>query len=179
MTTRRPRLLLVDDDETFVRILGRVLERKGFDVIHAADEPSVAPILDDPPDYAVIDLRLGESGSGLRLIPRLRAASERMTIMVLTGYASLATAVDAVKLGADQYLAKPVDAETLIEALFARRPDPDRPLRDRPLSVKRLEWEHIQRVLAEHDGNVSAAARALGMHRRTLQRKLAKHAVRE
>lgn len=180
MSEVRPRLLLVDDDRTFARVLGRVLERKGFAVVHAIDEAAAIEALSpSPPAYAVVDLRLGDCGSGLRLVPRLRAASERMSIVVLTGYASVATAVDAVKLGADQYLAKPVDADTVIEALTRCPPDPDRPLRDRPLSVKRLEWEHIQRVLAEHDGNVSAAARALGMHRRTLQRKLAKHAVRE
>lgn len=173
-----PRLLLVDDDATFGAVMARVLARRGFEVTHASDLAAARAALSAAvPDYALVDLRLAGDESGLTLIPTLRAASAAMRIVVLTGYASIATAVDAIKLGADQYLAKPVEADDVLRA-FEHDPDPARPIAAEPMSVRRLEWEHIHRVLAEHGGNISAAARALNMHRRTLQRKLAKHAVR-
>jgi two-component system response regulator RegA len=126
----------------------------------------------------VLDLNLNGS-SGLALIPQLLAINPACRIVVLTGYASITTAVDAIKLGAVQYLAKPVEIEAILAA-FESDDDPDLDLvaPDEPLSVDRLEWEHIQRVLNENDGNISATARALKMHRRTLQRKLSKRPVR-
>ena len=174
--TGAPRLLLVDDDLTFGAVMARVLRRRGFEVAHASDLAEAhAALSQATPDYALVDLRLAADESGLTLIPALRAASADMRIVMLTGYASIATAVDAIKLGADQYLAKPVEADDVLRA-FEHAPWSE-PWSE-PMSVRRLEWEHIHRVLAEHDGNISAAARALNMHRRTLQRKLAKHAVR-
>lgn len=128
--------------------------------------------------HVVLDLNLNGS-SGLALIPELLANNPDCRIVVLTGYASIATAVDAVKLGAVQYLAKPVEIEAILSAFEEDDgPDFDLPVSEELLSVDRLEWEHIQRVLYEHDGNVSATARALKMHRRTLQRKLAKRPVK-
>ena len=165
------RLLLVEDDAVFAGVLGRALDAYGYDTRHAAD---VAAALQAGrvwrPDAALVDLKLGEE-SGLRLIPELVALRPGIRIVVLTGYASIATAVQAVKLGAVEYLSKPVGVEDIIAVLDGAR------LQQKTSgvpSIKRLEWEHIQRVLQEHDGNISAAARALGMHRRTLQRKLAK-----
>ena len=170
-----PRLLIADDDETFREVLGRALSRRGFDVVLAHDATmALAVAQGHTPAYAVVDLRM-PGVSGLRLVESLRQMSERMRIVVLTGYASIATAVEAIKLGATHYLAKPADADQILAALGATTQDHEARPDPRPLSVDRMEWEHIQRVLAEHEGNVSATARALGMHRRTLQRKLAKH----
>jgi two-component system response regulator RegA len=130
------------------------------------------------PERVVLDLNLNGS-SGLALIPQLLAIVPDCHIVILTGYASIATAVDAVKLGAIQYLAKPVEIEAILSAFEEDSlPNPDFSVSDEPLSVDRLEWEHIQRVLGENDGNISATARALKMHRRTLQRKLAKRPVK-
>jgi two-component system response regulator RegA len=125
------------------------------------------------PHCVVIDLKM-PGDSGLTLIPRLRALSQSMRIVVLTGYASVATAVEAIKLGATHYLAKPVDADQVVAAFARQTGDPRQPISGQPLSVERLEWEHIQRVLTENGGNISATARRLNMHRRTLQRKLSK-----
>jgi two-component system, response regulator RegA len=130
------------------------------------------------PDFAVLDLNLGGT-SGLKLIGVVRQANLHSRILVLTGYASISTAVDAIKLGADQYLAKPVDVDAIVRALIDSQAPDQEDAGEATLSVSRLEWEHIQRVLAENDGNISATARALKMHRRTLQRKLAKRPVRE
>jgi two-component system, response regulator RegA len=170
-----PTLLLVDDDEAFTRTATRVMERRGFDVLAANDVAGALQIANDRLEtlaYAVIDLMIGNE-SGLTLVPRLRALNPAMRILVLTGYASIATAVEAIKLGADNYLAKPADAAAIIAALNSSAPT-DISANETPLSINRLEWEHIQRVLSENAGNISATARALNMHRRTLQRKLAK-----
>ena len=126
----------------------------------------------------MLDLNLGGE-SGLRLLPHLREQAPQAVILVLTGYASIATAVDAIKLGAAQYLAKPAGVDDILAAFEQREPNPAQHAPEHTMSVRRLTWEHIQRVLAEHDGNVSATARALKMHRRTLQRKLAKRPVRQ
>jgi two-component system response regulator RegA len=126
----------------------------------------------------VLDLRLA-ADSGLRLIPPLKAAYPEIRILLLTGYASIATAVEAIKLGATHYLPKPAGVDEILSALGAEEGDAEVTPAEAPLSVDRLEWEHIQKVLAEHEGNLSATARALKMHRRTLQRKLAKRPVRE
>lgn len=172
------RVLVIDDDELFNRVLSRALARRGFEVASARGvEEALARIAETRSELAVLDLNLaGESG--LALIAALLAANAHCRIVVLTGYASIATAVEAIKLGATQYLAKPVDVDTLLAAFRPGTPDAASPPPGRPLSVGRLEWEHIQRVLKEHAGNVSATARALGMHRRTLQRKLAKRPAR-
>ena len=173
-----PGLLLVDDDPTFCDAMRRALVRRGFRVALAHDvDAALAAMRIETPAYAIIDLRM-PGNSGLTLIPRLRALSERMRIVVLTGYASVATAVEAIKLGATHYLAKPVDADAVVAAFGRESGDPQVAVAPRPLSVDRLEWEHIQRVLGENNGNISATARSLKMHRRTLQRKLSKHPAR-
>jgi two-component system response regulator RegA len=172
-------VLLVDDDPTFCTVLQRALARRGHLVRTAHSvETAMAQAATDPPEWAVVDLKMpGESG--LALIAGLRALAPGMCIVVLTGYASVATAVEAIKLGATHYLAKPVDAEELLAAFQRTSGDAGVPVAERPLSVNRLEWEHIQRVLRDNGGNVSATARSLGMHRRTLQRKLAKRPARD
>ena len=169
-----PTLLVVDDDPAFNRVLVRALGQRGFDCYGATDsEGAVELAQDHTPEFIVLDLNIaGESG--LKLIRPLLDASPGARILVLTGYASIATAVDAVKLGAIQYLAKPADVDSIVRALRAEEVVLEDHVPDAPMSVDRLEWEHIQRVLAEHDGNISATARALQMHRRTLQRKLAR-----
>ncbi len=175
-------LLLVDDDAVFTRVLGRALNARGFTVHSAASsgEAIVQLSVDGGlrPDFAILDLNLGGS-SGLRLIGAVRQANPECRIVVLTGYASISTAVDAIKLGADQYLAKPVEVDAIVRSLTGVQAPDDDDAGESTLSVSRLEWEHIQRVLAENGGNISATARALKMHRRTLQRKLAKRPVRE
>lgn len=179
MTAER-QILVVEDDPVFGDVLSGALRRRGFDV-RLADSVAAArsAIASDSPDYAVVDLRLGTE-SGLQLIPLLARDPVGARTVVLTGYGSIATAVEAIKLGATQYLTKPVEVDEIISALDATEvPAPESvPVRTRPLSVKRLEWEHIQRILRDNGGNISATARALGIHRRTLQRKLHKRPVR-
>lgn len=172
----RSTLLLVDDDDTFRDVLGRALGRRGFAVTSAACVDSAyAKALVQPPEYAVIDLKM-PGDSGLVLIEKLIELDPNTRIVMLTGYASIATAIEAIKLGAIHYLAKPCDADEVVAALNkSMGGDSSLPVSEAPLSINRLEWEHIQRVLAEHQGNVSSTARALKMHRRTLQRKLGKH----
>jgi len=171
-------ILLVDDDPVFNRVLTRALLQRGFVVASAHDlQQGRTLIAASPPDYAILDLNV-DGASGLKLIAPLKDANPQCRILILTGYASIATAVDAIKLGAEQYLSKPVEVDAIVKALTAGdTPDADAAPQE-PLSVSRLEWEHIQRLLAEHDGNISATARALKMHRRTLQRKLAKRPAR-
>lgn len=174
-----PTLLLVDDDATFCAVLSRALKKRGFAVTVAHDVESAIEIAQaNPPEYAVIDLRM-PGPSGLVLVQRLKELDGETRIVMLTGYASIATAIEAIKLGATHYLAKPADAGDIVAALHREAGDVDTPVSPQPLSVDRLEWEHIQKVLAEHDGNVSATARALKMHRRTLQRKLGKRPAKE
>ena len=171
--------LVIDDDPAFNSILVRTLTRRGYPARGALDaDGALALARELSPERAVLDLNLGGS-SGLALIQPLLAINPDCRVVVLTGYASIATAVDAVKLGAVQYLAKPVEIEAILAA-FDDDGDPDvaHGVPDEPLSVDRLEWEHIQRVLNENEGNISATARALKMHRRTLQRKLAKRPVK-
>lgn len=175
----QPTLLLVDDDEAFRKVLARALERRDFAVTTAPDVSEALAIAQaQPPEYAVVDLKM-PGDSGLVLIERLIELDPNTRIVMLTGYASIATAIEAIKLGATHYLAKPVDADQVVAALNKTEGDASLPISDSPLSVDRLEWEHIQRVLAEHEGNISATARALKMHRRTLQRKLGKKPVKE
>lgn len=174
-----PSLLLVDDDPTFCEVLHMALSRRHYEV-HVAHNIADALVLADrlAPEYAVIDLRIGLE-SGLSLVEKLYALDSNTRIVMLTGYASIATAVEAIKLGATHYLTKPADADEIVAALHKDEGDANVQIKDKPLSVKRLEWEHLQKVLMEHDSNISAAARSLGMHRRTLQRKLDKRPVRE
>ncbi|AXK39303.1 response regulator transcription factor [Crenobacter cavernae] len=170
--------LIVDDDDAFAGVLARSLARQGRAARHAADPESALAALSPDVTHIVLDLNLaGESG--LRLLPELKRRCPATAILVLTGYASIASAVDAVKLGAVQYLAKPATLAEIVAAFDAREPNAAQPLPAQPMSVKRLAWEHVQRVLFEHGGNVSATARALNMHRRTLQRMLAKRPVKQ
>ncbi|MFW1676642.1 response regulator transcription factor [Pontibacter sp. JAM-7] len=172
------RFLIVDDDATFTRVLSRAMTRRGYEVQVARSCQSALQLLPSfLPDRATVDLKM-DGESGLSLIPHLHQANPDMRIVMLTGYASIATAVEAIKLGATQYLPKPANAEQILAAMEQQQADPDIDISDQPMSVNRLEWEHIQKVLKEHEGNISATARALGMHRRTLQRKLAKKPVR-
>lgn len=165
--------LLVDDDETFAATLARSLGRRGIDCVQAHDpESALLQLNASGARHCVLDLNLaGESG--LQLLPELLARQPDLEVLILTGYGSIATAVEAMRKGAVNYLCKPVTADQIIDGF---EPDHHEPgLRSQPPSVEELEWEHIQRVLAENDGNISATARALNMHRRTLQRKLGKH----
>lgn len=174
-----PMTLIIDDDPAFNAILVRSMERRGYHARGALDPADALALARElTPQRIVLDLNLN-GASGLALIPELRAINPACRIVVLTGYASITTAVDAIKLGAIQYLAKPVEIEAILGAFDNDEgPDLDLPAPDEPLSIDRLEWEHIQRVLNENDSNISATARALKMHRRTLQRKLAKHPVK-
>lgn len=175
------KVLVAEDDPVFSDVLATALRRRGFEVTVALScEHATALIAQGHPDAALVDLRIG-SGSGLTLIPLLTRGPRPARTVVLTGYGSIATAVEAVKLGASQYLTKPADIDAIVAALTA--PDTHAPkalpAAPKPLSVKRVEWEHIQRVLTENNGNISATARSLGIHRRTLQRKLQKYPVRQ
>ena len=169
-------ILLVEDDDTFAGVLARSVERRGHRVTVASGvEAARHCVAHQRFSHAILDLKLAD-GTSLPLIPLLQAQQPGIRILVLTGYASIQTAVQATKLGASNYLCKPADTDSILQALTqpAAGEPADALPPARPLSVERLEWEHIQQVLATHDQNISATARALGMHRRTLQRKLAK-----
>ena len=172
VTTDLPSLLMVDDDELFARIMCQALVKRGFTVkvAHNVDE-ALELSIDNAPEFAVVDLNM-PGKSGLELVKHLMELDGNTRIVVLTGYASITTAVEAMKLGAIHYLAKPADADEVVAAFYKNEGDASVEISSQPLSVNRVEWEHIQKVLAENEGNVSATARALGMHRRTLQRKL-------
>jgi two-component system response regulator RegA len=171
----RPALLIVDDDLTFCTVLANAMTKRGFNVTCAHTvEQALECVEACTPEYAVIDLRLPGT-SGLTLVEKLNALDPGTRIVMLTGYASIATAVEAIKLGAMHYLAKPVDVNEIMMAFERTTGDAEVQISAHPLSVGRLEWEYIQRVLNENKGNVSVTARALNMHRRTLQRKLTKN----
>lgn len=173
------RILIVDDDELFCQVLASALENRGFETKQAHDfENSQNLIQQWHADYAVVDLRIGQY-SGLKVCQMLLQRQADIRIVILTGFASIATAVEAIKLGVIQYLTKPTDVETILKALTQDQANLDVKIPSKPLPVKRLEWEHLQKVLAENKGNISKAAEQLGMHRRTLQRKLQKKPVRE
>ena len=168
-------LLLVDDDKPFLTRLARAMETRGFAVETAESvAEGIAKAKTSPPKYAVVDLRLGD-GSGLDVIAAIRQRRDDTRIIMLTGYGNIATAVNAVKLGAVDYLAKPADADDIFAAL-TQRPGEKVELPENPMSADRVRWEHIQRVYEMCDRNVSETARRLNMHRRTLQRILAKRA---
>lgn len=176
--TEPRRLVIVEDDEAFARTLKRSFERRGYDVRVAHDPDELTALLADfRPGYAVVDLKLG-GASGLVCVQQLRAADAAMRIVVLTGFASIATAVEAIKLGASYYLAKPSNTDD-IEAAFGRTEgNTETPLDGRQSSIKTVEWEHIHQTLVETEFNISETARRLGMHRRTLARKLEKRQIR-
>ena len=171
-------LLLVEDDPVFSEVVGRTLSKRGFDLEYAQNSVTAKERLSKKSfDLAILDLNLGDHNS-LSLIEPLRKKNNEVKILILTGYASIATAVEAIKLGADNYLAKPADTDEIINALFASANEQTtNSISTTPMSVKRLEWEHIQKVLVENQGNISKTARELKMHRRTLQRKLQKRPV--
>ncbi len=172
-----PSLLIVDDDEAFLKRLGKAMERRGFTVELAetvAEGKAIATAR--PPAYAVVDLRLAD-GNGLDVVEALRDRRPDSRIVVLTGYGAIATAVAAVKIGATDYLSKPADATDVTNALLAQG-DALPPPPENPMSADRVRWEHIQRVYELCDRNVSETARRLNMHRRTLQRILAKRSPR-
>lgn len=174
MTKNNNKLLIVDDDEIFCEALSRAMQRKNFEPFIATNITDAIEVsLSNKPAYAIVDLRIAQE-SGLTLISKLLKDSPEIKIVILTGYASIATAIEAIKLGAIHYLTKPANSNQIIAAFEKESGDTTTPLTDQPMSVERLEWEHIHKVLSEHDGNISASARALNMHRRTLQRKLNK-----
>ena len=171
--------LLIDDDEVFRRRLARALADRGWEVHSAADGTSAVRLASTcSPDLAVVDLRLPGMG-GLDIVRELRNLDQTTCIIMLTGYGSIATALTATKLGADHYLSKPADADQILGAyqrLLAAEENPiPEPTSQEVPSLARVEWEHIQRVLADCQGNISQAAKLLGLHRRSLQRKLSKY----
>lgn len=173
-------LLVVDDDEAFRTRLVRALRERGLDAMGAASyDAAMTAARADTPELALVDLRL-PGKSGLELVRDLKSLDDTTRIVVLTGYGSIATAVQSLQFGATSYLTKPVDADQILAAFDQVEPQVDRPIAS-PMAqpLARVEWEHIQRVLTDCGGNVSQAARLLGMHRRSLQRKLAKYPVRE
>lgn len=172
-----PTLLLVDDDKPFLQRLARAMETRGFTVAIADSvEAGLASVKTHAPAYAVVDMRLGD-GNGLDIIEAIRARREDTRAVILTGYGNIATAVNAVKLGAIDYLSKPADADEVFAALTRKAGEKVAPP-ENPMSADRVRWEHIQRVYEMCDRNVSETARRLNMHRRTLQRILAKRAPR-
>jgi len=175
-------ILIVEDDEIFRQRLARAMTDRGLEVRTAGDAPEalIEARKGEPPELAVVDLRM-PGGSGLDVVRELKALEPAMRILVLTGYGSIVTAVEAIKLGATNYLTKPADADEILNVLQAeghhdatQQSTPSLP----PPSLARTEWEHIQRVLADCGGNISEAARRLGLHRRSLQRKLGKNPPR-
>jgi two-component system response regulator RegA len=172
-----PQLLIVEDDPVFARTLQRSFERRGYVVRAAADPAEMGAMLAErTPDYAVVDLKLGQA-SGLACVERIHAHDAATVIIVLTGYASIATAVQAIKLGATSYLAKPANTDEIERAFGMIEGDAEVPIGTRTTSIKTIEWERINEVLAETGFNISETARRLGMHRRTLARKLEKRRI--
>lgn len=171
-------LLLVDDDAVFVEVMARALQKRGFAVSCASSVDEAEAMLEKQAfQKALVDLKM-EGRSGLALIEAFQARQPQCKVVMLTGYSSIATAVEAMRLGAYNYLCKPASLKEVLAA-FDSPASSEMDVPENPPSVERVEWEHIQKVLAENDGNVSATARALGMHRRTLQRKLLKKPVRQ
>lgn len=175
----KPNLLLIDDDKTFCAVLKSALKKRNFQVLVACDVKHGITLAEQiKPEYIIVDLRIGPD-SGLELIKKLIALDKSTKIIVLTGFSSIVTAVEAIRLGAIHYLTKPTNADNIVAALNKNNGDSSVKINKNPLSVKRLEWEHLQNVLMQHKGNISATARALNMHRRTLQRKLDKRPMKK
>jgi len=173
----KPTLFIVEDDAAFARTLQRSFDRRGYDVAVAASPADLDLLLAErTPDYAVVDLKLAQA-SGLTCVQTLKAADADTVIVVLTGYASITTAVQAIKLGATSYLAKPANTDDIERAFGMTDGDADVPIEGRQTSIKTMEWERINETLAETGFNVSGTARRLGMHRRTLARKLEKRQI--
>ena len=173
------RVLVVDDDTDFCEVMKRALGRRGYDAEIAVDSASALVKMESfKPDFIVLDLRLGEE-SGIRLIGPIKSIKPEASIVVLTGFGNIASAVEAIKGGAIDYLTKPVDMDQLVRVFNGEPGGVEVLPQVDPISLRRLEWEHIHRVLAENHGNISATARRLGMHRRTLQRKLQKYPVKK
>jgi len=171
-------LVIVEDDATFARTLKRSFEKRDYEVVVCEDRDALVRALEtNTPAYAVVDLKLG-TGSGLECVKLLSARDASMRIVVLTGFASIATAVEAIKLGACHYLAKPANTEDIETAFGRAEGDVSVPLAGRPTSIKNLEWERIHETLVDTGFNISETARRLGLHRRTLARKLEKRVVR-
>ncbi|RLV60239.1 response regulator [Parashewanella curva] len=172
------KLLIIEDDASLALILQRRLSNHGFEVESCHNRTQALLLArQHQPSHILLDMKLEEE-NGLNLIQPLRAILPKAKIVLLTGFASIATAVEAIRLGADNYLTKPADTQTLLLALNEQKVEVNQLVdEDEVMTPKRLEWEHIQQVLNANDGNVSATARQLGMHRRTLQRKLAKKPV--
>jgi two-component system response regulator RegA len=170
-------VLVVDDDDVFRTRLGKAFQDRGFEVrmAHCAAE-AMRLAQQDSPEFAVVDLRMPDA-TGLELVRELHRIDPASVIVMLTGYGSIATAVEAVRLGAVHYLSKPVDVDQILAAFDGKSPQ-IHAAPDSVPSLARVEWEHIQRVLSDCDGNISQAARLLGLHRRSLQRKLSKDPVR-
>ncbi|HKQ68901.1 MAG TPA: response regulator transcription factor [Polyangiaceae bacterium] len=176
----RPSILLVDDDETFVERLARAFRERGYDVKTARDyDGAMSVARPESPEFAVVDMRM-PGRSGLELVRDLKSIDAATEILVLTGYGSIATAVEAIRIGAKDYLPKPADVDDILAAL-QRDPDGKKvmPTDFQPPTLARAEWEHIHRVLSDCDSNVSEASRRLGIHRRSLQRKLSRYPPRE
>lgn len=176
-------LLIVEDDDSFARTLTRSFERRGWRVVRATGLDDMKHLLDALPEdeelgHAVVDLKLAAGASGLACVQNLAAWDPEVLIVVLTGYASIATAVEAIKLGASHYLAKPANTDDIEEAFSKREGNAAVPVEGRKTSIKTVEWEYIHTTLAECNFNISEAARRLGMHRRTLARKLEKQQVK-
>lgn len=168
--------LIIDDDKTFCSVLSRVLERQGHHISTANNGSQAFTLCENNTDFdrVILDLKL-ENESGLSILTAIKKILPNAEILILTGYSSISTAVEAIKLGAINYLCKPASADEIVRAFLSQQNSTnDIPLPTEPTSVNRLEWEHIQRVLKDNEGNISATARSLGMHRRTLQRKLQK-----
>jgi two-component system response regulator RegA len=172
-------LVVVEDDAAFARTLARSFERRGYTVMCASSLDALHELLvTHTPDYAVVDLKLGGGSSGLACVQALHSHDGATLIVVLTGYASIATAVESIKLGACHYLAKPSNTDDIEAAFFRAQGNVDVALTERTTSIKTLEWEKIHETLADTGFNISEAARRLGMHRRTLARKLEKQRVK-
>ncbi len=169
-------ILIIDDDDVFAQTLKRSFSRRGYEAWTANNISEAKEHFLKRPCFAVIDLKIDDE-SGLSALNLLIENSPETKALILTGYSSISTAVKAIKLGAQNYLCKPANTDEIIKALTHPDTTTDTIIEDNPISVDRLEWEHIQRVLNEYDGNISATARALNMHRRTLQRKLQKRPV--
>lgn len=178
MTDCVEKFLLVDDDPTFAHIMQRALVRRGFTAdIFLNAETAIHAVEEKNYSKAIIDLKIAQD-SGLSLIKTLKTLKPNLDMIMLTGYSSISTAVEAIKLGAINYLCKPADIDDILNAFEVSSDHEELSLPENPTSLDRLEWEHIQKTLQDNDGNISATARILGMHRRTLQRKLQKRPVR-
>jgi len=178
MNDEKPGLLIIDDDEVFCQVLSKALNKREYTVEVAYNQQQAEQLAQQHhPEFAIVDLRIGND-SGLSVIKALINIEPGIRIVVLTGYASISTAVESIKLGAIHYLTKPAEVDDILKAFYHDEGNASVNVQTPPMSAKRMEWEHLQKVLHDNDGNISAAARAMGMHRRTLQRKLSKKPVK-